>query len=581
MADDMDFGDLVLRPAKADQHGRGHIQSTKDSEENSWADLDLSDQCQKAMHLLTSGERQWDNEPGDVTVPVLEQYKKIALTRRDERDKSTPTALHLIAKDYKKQYKNVPEEIMKKVLKYLLDERDLSPPEEEPILKIAMKYNNSEFIDCVMDCWPDGFPDLLDIQDSNKQNFLHIIFDVSKLELVPPPKKEQGISHLQQFRNQTLERARKFVPRAKPQTLAAKDKDGNTPIHYAMDYRQCWGRKEPYVETFKDMVLKGDELMKTEAAFNNDDESPILFFKRTERKVLEYRRERQEIIAARQPAVSEAPPGGQARVANANGPAQPKPPSAAEPEDDGEVAEEETDRVGKRTVKESKTSYLRSTVNHSRSFAETTPAEANRTHSGPPTEHQSPTHKNVKSPAARDEVDEEWSKNTVLEFLILHYIRTRPDLEARELIYGKNASAKNLYFDASGLRLRGAHEITKLIDRMSVGGFENTLAYVSLPSVAHTKDTESVTKPPSKTYPKNLGLVRQSLRPENPKIGRTALIDVFKKLHENGVNRILRLQVEDRESPSHTDAAIETALRGMDSLSETSASPRCISVETW
>lgn len=115
---------------------------------------------------------------------------------------------------------------------------------------------------------------------------------------------------------------------------------------------------------------------------------------------------------------------------------------------------------------------------------------------------------------------------------------------------------------------------------MSVGGFGNTLAYVYLPTVLKRQDSESVVKPVEKSYLMNQGMARQRGRAENPELGRTSLVSVFEKLHKVGVKNILRLHVEDREPPSHTDAAIEMALQGRDSLSEIQAS-RPISVETW
>lgn len=77
--------------------------------------------------------------------------------------------------------------------------------------------------------------------------------------------------------------------------------------------------------------------------------------------------------------------------------------------------------------------------------------------------------------------------------------------------------------------------------------------------------------------------VNQRKLPENPEIGRTELVKVFNKLRELEVKSILRLYVEDRQSPSHSDAAIEKALQGRESTAEGSGvtSSRPIAVETW
>lgn len=138
---------------------------------------------------------------------------------------------------------------------------------------------------------------------------------------------------------------------------------------------------------------------------------------------------------------------------------------------------------------------------------------------------------------------------------------------------------KNLYFDATGHK--GAETIIKLINRMAIGGFGETLAYVYLPIVSHTPQIETVDSTKPKMYGSNEGKLRQKKpKKENPSQGRTALVSVFTKLYDEGVRNILRLHVEDREPPHHTDVAIETALRGSDSISGVTARD-AISVETW
>ncbi|PGH10863.1 hypothetical protein AJ79_05223 [Helicocarpus griseus UAMH5409] len=104
---------------------------------------------------------------------------------------------------------------------------------------------------------------------------------------------------------------------------------------------------------------------------------------------------------------------------------------------------------------------------------------------------------------------QEKTANDILELLRPHYMRKRSDLEARDLIEGKDASDKNLYFDASGQKR--AEDIIDLIDRMSVGRFGATLAYVYLPATQDRTNNESAAKPPKKSYSMNQGITRQSL----------------------------------------------------------------------
>lgn len=113
---------------------------------------------------------------------------------------------------------------------------------------------------------------------------------------------------------------------------------------------------------------------------------------------------------------------------------------------------------------------------------------------------------------------------------------------------------------------------------MSHGGFSETLAYVSLPTVAN-EEPKGKARLGAEGTRANQGVPIQ--KEQNPDPGRAALTDVFDKLYEQKVRSILRLEVEDRRSPSHADAAIEAALRGRDSLGLNRTPSRPISVETW
>ncbi|KAI0198871.1 hypothetical protein F4808DRAFT_434753 [Astrocystis sublimbata] len=177
--------------------------------------------------------------------------------------------------------------------------------------------------------------------------------------------------------------------------------------------------------------------------------------------------------------------------------------------------------------------------------------------------------------------------NEIQEYLTLYYIRSRPDMDARNLIFGKDASVQNLYFDASGHSR--ANDIVTLIDRMSTGGFMGTQSYVCIPSLDLDQDSTSLKKPEVKSYGAHAL--------ENPKLGRADLVRVFDKLASYGVTRILSLQVDDLKEPSHTDSAIELALQGRESFQSRDREPapsqngvsaesshqkrRAILVETW
>lgn len=115
---------------------------------------------------------------------------------------------------------------------------------------------------------------------------------------------------------------------------------------------------------------------------------------------------------------------------------------------------------------------------------------------------------------------------------------------------------------------------------MSHGGFSETLAYVSIPTVANEEPSRPP-KPTPRPVTMNQGASVRRKEEQNPNPGRTALIDVFQKLRDQKVACILNLEVEDRRSPSHTDAAIELAIQGRDSSDLYSSLGSPIIVETW
>lgn len=138
-----------------------------------------------------------------------------------------------------------------------------------------------------------------------------------------------------------------------------------------------------------------------------------------------------------------------------------------------------------------------------------------------------------------------------------------------------------MYFDATHQQGKTAAELNDLIEKLSrAGGFEDALSYVNLPFLNHISDNSSAS---TKPYNSNEGRQRitQDGPQENPKIGRTSLVSVFDKLAEKGISHILRLMVDDMETPSHTDGAIERAIRGRDSFSLGTRRNTAIEIETW
>lgn len=116
------------------------------------------------------------------------------------------------------------------------------------------------------------------------------------------------------------------------------------------------------------------------------------------------------------------------------------------------------------------------------------------------------------------------------------------------------------------------------------GRFEDTLSYVSLPVLTYTSDnSENSSSATSRSYDANQRRQRGNGEQEKNTTGRNSVVAVLDKLAESGVRKIIRLSVEeDSDSPPHTDAAIERAVRGVDSLvPDNKRNDPQIAVEIW
>ncbi|KAI1635751.1 hypothetical protein F4809DRAFT_612809 [Biscogniauxia mediterranea] len=400
-------------------------------------------------------------------------------------------------------------------------------------------------------------------------------------------------SHQKKTSYTYLDQLRKIALKAKPETLAAADKEGNTPIHYAMHVKQCNDRGDKYVDIVKALILKADEVMvKTNTLFNKKGESPVMYWRNVVVAAMEEIKRRDQAKRSVQP-VKDQDDLSQVQ----------KPGSRAEMQIDGSGPTKKHQKLSGQGVGVDNEAINHGMGNHNNwrpsGILTTTvtspegyrlqkaptiviPQDSNSVqhHSPilPPGKKRDPRTLSVqakvglntgdtKSTRGPQKTAETTSKRATIllsDFLKAHYTGTRSDLDARDLIYGRGAEgwATNLYFDARGLQ--ESKKILELLDRMKVGGFGTTLSYVSIPATRHVP----------------LPADDQSMPLENPRLGRTDLIDVFNKLFELKVKFIWRLEVEDRQRPSHTDSAIERAIQGRDSTGdEVFRDP--ISIHTW
>ncbi|KAF5558518.1 intracellular serine protease [Fusarium napiforme] len=399
---------------------------------------------------------------------------------RKTGDNDQPTALHIIAKEDKKSLPNLDEK-MEALVKFL--------------------------------CRQKGY---LEIKDRSDRTSLFLAIEQRKKPLV-----------------QWM---------AKPEVLAAKDDNGNTPLHLAVDYENC---KRDQLQYIRMMLDKGDQAIfnSTNGDFNKANLSPYRCHKESVKKG----RKKQADEAEKPGKEAESVPN---RGISSSVPSILAPDSSMRPEVRDSVQVDHRGKYGGSI-----------TIQSSVPIASPAPSvvlDAGDGSKKKATGDSGTTKpkRGKKSGSKSDPVDETIVKG-VERLLKLHYLRSRDCTDAMEILYGKNSpSDKELSFDLSGM-VHPDESLTQkaLANLLRNINFEDTLQYVWIPRI-------TVEEPqPSKLRT----LARKQVKPVPDGAGRSDLVHIFNQLRSKGVETVLRVFVQDsdHESPSHSDEAIEKALQGL------------------
>ena len=479
------------------------------SEAARWAEKSWEQQWKEVMSLLADGRARWDNSVNS-NAPLLDDYKKDALTKRDIRDKTTPTILHMLAKSFEIDgFKDVPRGTILKIIGFLLQHQESESanntgkePQEDPILKVAMEWVNEAFIVDIIQFHGDRLPDLLDAKDAAGMNALHYAFKEQLSKAMDNTQKMKNSVSIISERKPDLEATVKtiiaFVQKAMPRTIAATDGEGNTPIHYALNYKLCRIRHRVYQNIIRSLIVRGDQVLKKETAkqFNSNGKSPYLYYLQTEKEWLDKLRATERQITKPPDNSDKASMREAKRVAEPQGPS---PVVAKLSKRDGEAISERSKRErGARGQgnessisdmppeptepaprKEKPLATLRgahnstldppqrqgpsrhftvqpSTVSHVgdtnfSKFASQAQALAPPQSNNPvelkalPKGQVSSDQKQATVPKRNMKPsDSRTAAGEIRDLVKLHYIRTRTDMEAKELLYGKEASGESL-----------------------------------------------------------------------------------------------------------------------------------------
>jgi hypothetical protein len=548
----------------------------------------------------------------------LEDFKWKALVEKNTNLGMRPTVLHELAKDLNAgDFQAVPEQARLRVMNHLID-HDNSHTEqtqeydqqEDPVLEVAIQNDNKDFLRYIVRNCEERLPKLLAARGPSGMNCLHYaVKHISKATKHSVLVRRKRAAEKRLDLKELLQLLQTFIEKAKAETATAQDKQNNTPIHYALDYELCRLPIDFYRQKIvRPLVFHGDATFKQNHArqFNTADESPYIYFKNTKEAWHKSHGTAAIPVAQAQSGSttqhrpnntmkSRDPRDSMFSVMTGNALLGDEKPGLEEGSRKSQMGRVHRTMENALLRKERQPMAQRGTADRAFDISDMQDAQLMHSGKGTPevvphmasqnTTSQTQAPKPAMATTSPPKTSAEEAADKIEDFLKIHYIRTRPDMEAKELLYGKFSLTldKNMFFDATHEYGKTADEVVNLIEKLSrAGGFEDTLSYVNLPFLNHL--TDSSNSPISKSYTSNERRSRLSddkAQPVRPDGGRSSLISVFDKLSANKVHTILRLHVNDLNPPAHTDAAIERAIRGQDTFSLTVPRPLAINIETW
>lgn len=355
-------------------------------------------------------------------------------------DPRQPTALHIMAAMDKKDLPKLDSK-MEPLIKFLVEhENDLLRSQDRSghtPLFLAIEAKKEKMVQWMCDSHPNISAILaISSNDKDKMNCLHIGIDkrVKFLDLL--------------------------IDRAEPETLAAKDGDGNTALHLAVEYKKC---KKEQLDIIQKIIAKSDAAVQRSSEdgdFNNDGLSPYLHHKESVRKALarekekerkkaKEEKEREKNNARLRGDAAEADTQNRETAPRSQGPGGPGGPGASSvqaPDPSGRP-----DRRPNIQIDSSRTKYGGRTqppANVNSPAVATAPPLTNREEikklalRPPETTVAKPAAdaRSVTDSGHKSKIDEATLKG-VERLLKLHYLRSRSYNAAMEILYGRNTTS--------------------------------------------------------------------------------------------------------------------------------------------
>ncbi|KAI1128619.1 hypothetical protein F5Y10DRAFT_172740 [Nemania abortiva] len=524
--------------------------------------MTLGERCRYVIEALVDNRKCWNSGAGTPEAKVFSESDK-ALLDGENQGMQFPTALHLLAYGQDSAILKAQATIIDPIILYLLECRKkkcrkwaeenrveadsqeallqaVKHPNGQPILALAAESKNRPFINFVAQNWPEGFPAFLDACDASGKNCIHLMLNAERELYVD------------------------FVRKAWPSTLAAKDGNGNTALHYILDHRLLKAirenpdklKRKQVVQVFDLLLERADPEMRKSGELNKNGLSPYQYHLDTlPSKSTAQRHNTRDGKALAAPQTGGILLGDDKGKPTKEGDQAPGPTGPMLPLQVKQMKAP----TGPRSTTTTQALILGPCGDNLGITMQSTGIAINTANTG-----------RVNAAGAKQAKAELHSKGigkgkpNLPGKLKLHYLRNRTELEARKLICTKDKLDINLSLDAMRHHGESADKIVHLVDSLAkAGGFDSILSLVRLPVISHTPPQQAEKR--LKTYAANQAKARSGSNLPNPastlSTGRCGLAAVFDRLYQAGVRRIVRLEVYDTETPYHTDDAIEDAFR--------------------
>ncbi|KAJ5950665.1 uncharacterized protein N7479_009078 [Penicillium vulpinum] len=450
-----------------------------------------------------------------ISLESIDQEKKDLVA--SGLNKSEKTALHLLAQ---KSPEDLPgSKYLRPLVRFLIthDSRPLSKPDKtgDYPLHVAIKNDNKAMVTLIDKEGGEEFESAIGLPDSSQKNCIHL-----------------AIEH-------DLDNLMYLVDIASAEALCAKDKEGNTPLHLAADYKRCCKESIKLIEAIIDKTCEKVKVIE-DPDFNLENRSPYLHHLYTRGDGGQQFGTPARLLDGQSqmiPWIGKSPEYSKAGRGDHRGPSSVKPPK---PMMNASLSRSQAP-IGSNGLSVSNTSVKSTRKDEIPIQSKEKSAQMRiqrddgvaHPHNMDPSE--SPSENNPISSSI------DWAQK-VEELLMTHYLRSRGHDAAVEILYGRqglrNSLNKAIFLDLSSKHMSKLNDIQRTLQSLD---FEDMLQSVYIPRLDRSN-----------------GVIEANT-------ARSSIEDVHKLFNGEKLKRvrkIFKIVVDDLEKPAYSDATIENTMMG-------------------